>query len=78
MTIQTLICDCISCGKAMCCSPTKVPSLRVNGIREPLCKTCYTRWNEIHRVSKGLEPVPAHPNAWIGDSDHLYDQPMEY
>jgi len=78
MALTTLICECVSCRVAMTCSPTHVPSLIIGGVREPLCRACYTRWNEIHRVSKGLEPVPAHPDAWVGDSDHMFDRPMEY
>jgi len=56
--------ECISCGVMMRFNPTHVPSLRVNGVREPICAECHGKWNEIHRTSKGLEPVKIHPDAY--------------
>jgi hypothetical protein len=29
-------------------NPHKVPSLMINGVREPLCRRCAERWNELH------------------------------
>lgn len=58
--------NCCSCGVLITFNPVRVPSLTVNGSREPLCRTCFGRWNEIHRTSKGLEPVEAHADAWEG------------
>jgi len=59
--------ECVSCHCLITFSPSHVPSIRVNGSREPLCVACFTRWNELHRVSKGLEPVEAHPLAWTAE-----------
>ena len=56
--------DCVSCHALITFNPHFVPSLRVNGSREPLCASCHGRWNEIHRTSKGLEPVAIHPEAY--------------
>lgn len=64
MAYMSVIADCIACGRKISCNPNFVPSIRVNGIKEPLCKNCFKRWNEIHRVSKGLEPIPLHPEAY--------------
>lgn len=45
--------DCINCGMFMTFAPTKVPSTRVlkkdgkAGPREPLCRACAERLNDI-------------------------------
>jgi len=57
--------SCVNCGVFMGFNPEKVPSIRVNGIREPLCKKCFIKWNEIHRISKGLEPMKISPEAYF-------------
>lgn len=59
-----MIAQCIGCGATITCNPHHVPSIRVNGSKEPLCKNCYERWNKIHRTSKGLKPIPLHPDAY--------------
>jgi hypothetical protein len=56
--------SCVNCRRPISFNPVAVPSLVVNGSREPLCIDCYERWNEIHRTSKGLEKVPLHPDAY--------------
>lgn len=56
--------QCCGCHATITFNPVRVPSLRVNGSKEPLCPGCFARWNEIHRTSKGLEPIEAHPDAW--------------
>jgi len=58
------IAGCVSCGQMISFAPSRVPSIRVEGRREPLCRGCFDRWNEIHRVSKGLPPVPLQPGAY--------------
>ena len=55
---------CINCKTPMSFNPDKVPSLVVRGEREPLCRSCVERWNEIHRTSKGLSPVPIPEDAY--------------
>ena len=64
---MTVIGPCIGCGKTISFNPNRVPSLVVDGAREPLCKSCFNRWNEIHRVSKGLDPVPLNSDAYEGE-----------
>jgi hypothetical protein len=56
--------SCINCGRAISFNPERVPSLRVAGVREPVCPPCFVEWNRIHRVSRGLDPVPMHPDAF--------------
>jgi hypothetical protein len=55
---------CINCRARISFNIDFVPTLRVNGEREPLCRSCHAKWNEIHRTSKGLDPVPLHPEAY--------------
>ena len=64
MGYVTALGHCINCNAPLTFNPARVPSIRVNGSREPLCKACFERWNEIHRTSKGLEPVQLHPEAY--------------
>ena len=64
MGYLTIIAPCVSCGTVITANPDFCPSLRVNGRREPICRNCFDRWNEIHRTSKGLEPERLHPMAY--------------
>jgi len=64
MGYMLVLSPCIGCGVGFCCNPNHVPSIRVNGNREPICKACYNRWNQIHRINEGLDPIPLHPDAY--------------
>ena len=46
--------QCIACKAPMSFHPHKVPSIRVNGIREPVCKQCIETAN-VKREEMGLE-----------------------
>ena len=59
-----LLCDCVACFKPIMCNPNLVPSLRVKGVKQPICRKCAERWNTIHRTSNGLEPVPIEDGAY--------------
>lgn len=50
---------CVACKALVHFNPDLVPSLRVNGSREPLCESCAKRWGEIHS-----QPVRIHPDAY--------------
>ena len=67
MSYMMVVGACVSCRAFITFHPDFVPSIRVEGEREPLCRACFTRWNEIHRVSKGLEPLSLHSQAYVGD-----------
>ena len=56
----TVFAKCVACKTMIGFNPKRVPS--IDG--EPLCASCHAKWNEIHRVSKGLEPIPPHPDAY--------------
>jgi hypothetical protein len=55
---------CINCGTTMTFNPHYVPSIRVHGAKEPLCRGCFAEWNRIHRESRGLPPLSLHPLAY--------------
>ena len=54
---------CLSCGQPFSFNPHRVPSVIVNGVREPVCRSCVERANPI-RVAKGLEPFTVYPDAY--------------
>lgn len=56
--------ECVACGRFITYNPVRVPSITVNGHKEPICESCFNRWNEIHRTSKGLPPVALQPDAY--------------
>ena len=55
---------CVNCKFIIAYNKDHCPSIRVEGQRKPLCRECFDKWNEIHRTSKGLEPVKLHPKAY--------------
>lgn len=56
--------ECANCHRPITFNPVRVPSVRVNGVKEPICQGCADQWNQIHRISKGLEPVLIHQDAY--------------
>jgi hypothetical protein len=55
---------CANCYRIFSYNPVRVPSVRVNGRREPVCLDCITRANP-KRIAKGLDPLVVHPDAYI-------------
>jgi hypothetical protein len=58
-----LFAQCASCKRVFGCNPLRVPSIRVNGVREPVCKECVTSANP-KRKAMGLEEFTIHPDAY--------------
>ena len=56
------VCRCVACGVTLKVNPNLCPSLRVNGVRQPICRACHALWNQIHRP--GLEPLPIKEGAY--------------
>jgi len=54
---------CIGCGQLFSYNPLRVPSLRINGQREPVCLDCVHRVNP-RRVANGLAPIIPHRDAY--------------
>lgn len=65
-----LVCNCVACNAPIVANPMKCPSIRVGGERQPICKNCFNRWNQIHRISKGLPPEILNPDAYAPCPEH--------
>ena len=63
MGYATVMSECCGCHKVMTYNPHKVPSMRVNGVREPVCRTCIETANP-KRIKAGLEPFVIQPGAY--------------
>ncbi len=54
---------CAACHVPFCYNPIKVPSVRINGVKEPLCRGCVEEWN-ARKVAAGYEPQPIPDDAY--------------
>jgi recombinational DNA repair protein (RecF pathway) len=54
---------CATCNRTFGYNPHRVPSIRIEGVREPVCRTCIERANPL-RKAKGLEEFKIHPDAY--------------
>jgi hypothetical protein len=55
--------DCYGCGRLFSFNPLRVPSLPVDGVRQPICEACVARANPL-RVANGLPPIVPFPDAY--------------
>ncbi len=51
------------CGRLMTYNPNTVPSVRIKGKREAVCRTCIERANP-KRIANGLDPIVIQPDAY--------------
>ena len=54
---------CYACKQVFTFNPLYVPSLTIEGAREPLCRSCIERANVI-RKNKGMPSLEIHPQAY--------------
>lgn len=54
---------CVCCDRTFGMNPVRVPSIRINGVKEPICKDCIPRVNAMRRA-KGTEEIVPHPEAY--------------
>ena len=54
---------CVSCSRIFGFNPHKVPSIRLNGVREPVCQDCVKDLNAV-RVTRGMPAWEIHPDAY--------------
>ena len=47
--------ECCACHRPFAFNPVKVPSIRIRGSREPICKECID-WANPQRIAAGLVP----------------------
>lgn len=55
--------SCIVCKHTMAFNPNRVPSIRIKGVREPVCRRCIELANP-QRKALGLEEFVIHPDAY--------------
>lgn len=63
MGFMFVIGNCFGCGTRFSFNADKVPSIPINGKREPICETCVERANP-QRVANGLAPIVPLPGAY--------------
>jgi hypothetical protein len=56
MSFMMCIGPCCICGGVFGFNPDRVPSLRVRGEREPVCRDCMVAANAIREIA-GLQPL---------------------
>jgi hypothetical protein len=54
---------CIGCGIPFGFNPERVPSIRVDNVRRPVCRTCFER-RQAHRRANGLVEETFLPGAY--------------
>jgi hypothetical protein len=57
---------CWSCGRTFMFDPERVPSIVADGSRQPLCRDCVQRANEL-RERQGLARIVPLPGAYVDD-----------
>lgn len=63
MGYAVVVGTCCNCHGFMQFNPIRVPSVRIDGKREPVCKTCIEELNAKRKLV-GAEPWPVHPDAY--------------
>ena len=63
---------CYTCRRPFSFAPTKVPSVRINGVKQPICKRCVDEVNP-KRIANGLDPIVPLPGAYEPeDASNVY------
>ena len=55
--------ECFGCKRVFTFNADHVPSIPINGTREPVCADCIARANP-KRIENGLDPIVPHPMAY--------------
>jgi hypothetical protein len=63
MGYAVVIGPCFGCARPFSYNPRLVPSLTVDGVREPICQLCVDRANP-KRIARGLPPIVPLPGAY--------------
>jgi hypothetical protein len=58
---------CIACKSPIQFNPLKVPSLVIDGRREPVCRYCAERWNELH--PDNARPILEGAYDWVPEEE---------
>lgn len=54
---------CVACKQVFAFDPDRVPSIRIDGQKEPVCRGCIERANP-KRIANGLDPIVPLPGAY--------------
>lgn len=65
--------ECYGCKRIISFHPHRVPSLTVQGVRQPICRNCIERANP-RRIANGLEPIRPLPGAYEPCEDNELDE----
>ena len=68
MAYITVLGACYVCRVPFTFNPLHVPSVRVNGVREPICEPCMAHVNR-ERIARGQDPFDIHPDAYVGEPE---------
>lgn len=63
---------CVCCGHLFSFNPVKVPSIRIDGERQPVCRTCIEHANP-ERIKNGMEPIIPDPEAYESCNENELD-----
>jgi len=63
---------CFGCKRMFSYHPNKVPSIRVEGDRKPICQDCVEQANPL-RVKNGLPPIVPLPGAYEPADEYEVD-----
>ena len=63
MAYMSALSACVACRGIFSYNPERVPSVRVHGIREPICRACMEAANAVRRTRR-LAPITALPGAY--------------
>jgi hypothetical protein len=55
--------ECYGCKRIFSFNADLVPSLKVDGVRQPICQDCVDRAN-VKRKLNGLDPITPLPGAY--------------
>jgi len=58
-----MIGECFGCKQTFSFNPNKVPSIRIEGVKQPVCEVCIEKANP-KRKANGLEPIEILPGAY--------------
>jgi hypothetical protein len=63
MGVACALANWYGCSRPFTFNPLRVPSITINGSREPICRDCVERANP-QRIANGLAPIVPMPGAY--------------
>jgi hypothetical protein len=60
---MSVMSECFGCHKVFTYNADRVPSIRHNGVKEPICQNCVDLVNP-RRIDNGLKPIEVLPGAY--------------